>query len=76
MRFGLRICVMLWGSLFVLTPSAMAQETGRCMSGEAEAYLYTMKTGHPDPVVQRDAGDALNELLVARGARPEGRVAP
>ena len=40
MRFGLRICVMLWGSLFVLTPSAMAQETGRCMSGEAEAYLY------------------------------------
>ncbi|MCK6552078.1 HEAT repeat domain-containing protein, partial [Myxococcota bacterium] len=37
---------------------------------EAEAYLFTVSTGHPDPEIRRVAKQALEELERKRGAAP------
>ena len=41
---------------------ALAQLGGK----EAEAYLFTVQSGHPDPVVKQAAAEALAELEAAR----------
>lgn len=55
---------------------AVAQLGGK----EAEAYLFTVSTGHPDPEVKKNANDALEELerrkeqkrQAAKGAKEDG----
>ncbi len=43
---------------------------------EAEAYLFTVQNGHPDPVVRQTAHDALEELEVRREAKKKVESPP
>ena len=38
---------------------------------QAEAYLFTVKAGHPKPEIRKHASDALSELLRRRGKQNE-----
>lgn len=44
---------------------------GSIGGGEAEAYLYTIASGHPDEMVRNAAREASNELQHTRKAAPE-----
>ena len=66
-----------WGVMEGAVRNLVAKKVLNCMCGafsdkwldvskrsgkEAEAYLYTVASGHPDPEVRKNAEDALTEL--------------